>query len=84
VAKSLLVGKFEGPGEERGAAADLVHRGEVVGRAVRTRTGVSPVYVSVGHRATLDDAVALALATAPRFRLPEPTRLAHRHSRGEL
>ena len=84
VAKSLLVGTFEGLGEEKGGVSDLVHRGEVVGRAVRTRTGVSPVYVSVGHRATLDDAVVLALATAPRFRLPDPTRLAHRHSRGEL
>ena len=84
VAKSLLVGRYHDLGEAKGSTADLVHRGEVVGQAVRTREGILPVYVSVGHRATLADAVALTLATAPRFKIPEPTRLAHKHSRGEL
>ena len=81
VAKSLLVGKFEGLGEERGSVAPLVHKSEEVGKAVRTRTRVSPVYVSVGHRITLDEAVALTMETAGRYRIPEPTRQAHLLSR---
>lgn len=81
VAKTLFVGTYDGLGEERGARAPLVHRGEVVGEAVRTRARVQPVYVSVGHRVTLDDASALALATSTRYRLPEPTRQAHLLSR---
>lgn len=81
VAKTILVGKHGPLGEPKGSAADLVHRGEVVGRALRTREGVKPVYVSVGHRATLDDAAALALACATRFKLPMPTHLAHRLSK---
>ena len=81
VAKTILVGKHEPLGETKGSAADLVHRGEVVGRALRTREGVKPVYVSVGHRATLDDAAALALGCATRFKLPMPTHYAHRLSK---
>ncbi|MDP8926795.1 MAG: endonuclease V, partial [Actinomycetota bacterium] len=76
-AKSLLVGKFEEPGLEKGSAADLVHRGEVVGRVLRTRERVSPVYVSVGNGIDLDSAAALVLACCTRYRLPEPTRQAH-------
>ncbi|MDP8949449.1 MAG: deoxyribonuclease V [Actinomycetota bacterium] len=76
-AKSLLVGKLEEPGPKKGSAADLVHRGEVVGRVVRTRERVSPVYVSVGNRIDLDSAVELVLACCTRYRLPEPTRQAH-------
>jgi deoxyribonuclease V len=76
-AKSLLVGKFEEPGPGKGNATDLVHRGEVVGRVVRTRERVSPVYVSVGNRIDLDSATALVLACCTKYRLPEPTRQAH-------
>ena len=76
-AKSLLVGKFEEPGVEKGSVSDLVHRGEVVGRVVRTRTGVSPVYVSVGNGIDLDSAEELVRACCTKYRLPEPTRQAH-------
>lgn len=76
-AKSRLVGRHEEPGEEKGSVADLVDRGEVIGRVVRTRSRVSPVYVSVGNRITLESAVELVLACSPRYRLPETTRRAH-------
>src|SRR5215203_3355356 len=76
-AKSLLVGSFEEPGREKGSATDLVHRGEVVGRVVRTRDGVSPVFVSVGNRIDLMSAVDLVLACCTKYRLPETTRQAH-------
>ncbi|WP_412063731.1 endonuclease V [Rubrivirga sp. IMCC45206] len=86
VAKSILVGRVDGPLREvKGSGAPLVHRGETVGQALRTREGVKPVYVSVGHRVTLRDAARLALGLAERWKLPQPTHLAHRLSyRGEL
>ncbi len=80
VAKSLYVGKYADLGEEKGDTAPLVYKGETVGMAVRTRARVLPVFVSAGHRCTLSDAVALTLATTGRFKIPEPTRLAHRLS----
>ena len=76
-AKTVLVGKFEEPRMDKGNATDMVHRGEVVGRAVRTRDGVSPVYVSVGNGVDLDSSVELVLACCTKYRLPEPTRQAH-------
>lgn len=76
-AKSRLVGEYEEPGPEKGSVADLTYRGEVVGRVVRTRTRVSPVYVSVGNHIDLDSAVDLVLACCTRYRLPETTRQAH-------
>lgn len=77
-AKSLLVGTHGPLGEERGSTAELVHRGKVVGMAVRTRSGVKPVYVSPGHRMDLETAVEVVLRVSPRFREPETTRHAHR------
>ncbi|MDI7269575.1 MAG: endonuclease V, partial [Myxococcota bacterium] len=77
IAKSLLVGRHGPLGRARGSIAPLVDRGETVGAAVRTRAGVRPVYVSVGHRFDLSSACALALALAPRFRIVEPIRAAH-------
>lgn len=77
-AKSILVGKYEGLGKERGATAPLVHRAETVGMAVRTRSGVQPVYVSVGDHMDLDTAVTIVLRMATRYREPETTRRAHR------
>jgi deoxyribonuclease V len=76
-AKTVLVGKFEEPGMEKGNTTDMVHRGEVVGRAVRTRDAVSPVYISVGNGVDLDSSVELVLACCTKYRLPEPTRQAH-------
>jgi len=79
VAKSRLVGAHREPAGRRGSSARLVDTelGEVIGRVVRTRSGVKPVYVSVGHLVTLDDAVRMTLRLSPRFRLSEPARAAH-------
>lgn len=81
VAKSRLVGAHDEPGPEPGSIAPLVDRGEVVGMVVRTRARARPVYVSVGHRISLEQAVELTLAFCRNFRLPEPTRLADHLSR---
>jgi deoxyribonuclease V len=76
-AKSRLCGTFVDPSAERGSRADLMDEDEIIGAVVRTRAGTRCVFVSVGHRVTLDDAVSLVLACCTRYRLPEPTRLAH-------
>lgn len=78
VAKSILVGHHGALGTERGSVADLVHRGKIVGVALRTRADVAPLYVSVGHRITLPECVDWVLRTTTRYRLPEPSRQAHR------
>lgn len=77
-AKSVLVGEHSPPDEGRGAISPLVEGEKEVGRAVRTRTGVRPVFVSVGHRVDLDTAVEVVLASAPKYRVPEPIRRADR------
>lgn len=76
-AKSLLCGAHGPLGEARGSTAEIVDRDEVVGLAVRTRTGVKPVYVSIGHKCAFADAVESVLHCTGRYRLPEPTRVAH-------
>lgn len=78
VGKSRLVGTHAEPGRERGAREPLIDRGEAVGAVLRTRTAVRPVYVSPGHRVSLETAVELVLKAAPRYRLPEPVREADR------
>lgn len=84
VGKTRLVGSYDEPGGDRGSWSAVSDDGQVVGRALRTQTGVRPVFVSVGHRADLDTACALTLRLAPRHRLPETTRRADHLSRKTL
>ncbi|MCY2928567.1 MAG: deoxyribonuclease V [Planctomycetota bacterium] len=77
VAKSLLCGQHRDPGQARRGRAAIRYDGRVVGAALRTREGVRPLFISVGHRVTLADALAWTLRCTRGFRLPEPTRLAH-------
>ncbi|KQX12301.1 endonuclease V [Streptomyces sp. Root431] len=74
VAKNPFTFTYEQPGPERGEFSALLAEGEEVGRALRTQAGVKPVYVSVGHRVSLDRACAHTLHLAPRYRIPETTR----------
>jgi deoxyribonuclease V len=78
VAKTRLVGSHGDVPEARGAGAPLMDGEEVIGMVLRTRAGVKPVYVSVGHRVSLETAVGWVMACTPRYRLPETTRQAHR------
>lgn len=77
-AKSRLVGTHREPGPRRGAHVPLRDDGERIGEVLRTRTGVKPVYVSVGHRVSLATARRWVLRLASRYRIPEPIRAAHR------
>ncbi|MGH7409809.1 MAG: deoxyribonuclease V [Candidatus Methylomirabilis sp.] len=76
-AKSLLVGTHRAPAKRRGSVEPLLDRGEQVGAVLRTRDGVTPVFVSQGDRISLEAAVPTVLAACSGYRLPEPTRRAH-------
>ena len=81
VAKSRLVGRHADPAAGRGAWQPLIDKGETIGAVLRSRAATKPVYVSVGHRVGLESAIDLVLRCAPRFRVPEPVRIADRLSR---
>jgi len=89
-AKSRLIGQFEEPPPEKGAYSFLTDEkitrlrtsDEVIGAVLRTRTNVKPLFVSVGHKCRLKDAIEITLACTTKYRLPEPTRLAHQLAGG--
>jgi len=82
VAKSRLVGTHAPLAEDKGARQALYDKGEVIGMVLRTRRGVRPLYISVGHRVALATAVDYVLRCITRFRLPETTRAAHKLASG--
>lgn len=76
-AKSRLTGSYEEVGLEKGSFSKLMHKGERIGSVVRTRSNVKPVFVSPGHKCTVNDAERVVLECVTKYRLPEPTRMAH-------
>lgn len=77
-AKTRLTGRHAAVPPEKGAWAPLIDRGETVGAALRTRAGTNPVFASPGHLCDLASAVELVMRCSPRYRIPEPIRLAHK------
>lgn len=75
-AKSRLIGISKEPSSEKGSYSLLKDKDEIIGAVVRTRSGVKPIFVSVGNKCILDDAIRWTLNCAAKYRLPEPTRLA--------
>lgn len=82
VGKSLLVGKAEDPPDERGAWVPLMHKGDRIGAVLRTRPGTKPLYISSGHRISLESAIAFVMGCTTKYRLPETTRHAHKLASG--
>jgi len=78
VGKTRLTGTYDDVAEERGAWEQLTDGSEIIGAVLRTRTGVKPVFVSIGHRISLETAIDMVLKCAPKYRLPEPIRQAHK------
>jgi len=76
-AKSRLCGEYEEPGQEKGSSTSLVLEGREVGRVLRTRNRVRPLFVSRGHLVTLQDCVDIVMRSLTKYRLPEPIRQAH-------
>jgi len=75
--KTLFVGKYIEPADERGAYTELIDKKEVIGATLRTRAGTKPVYISVGHLMDLATSIELVMRCSPKYRLPEPIRQAH-------
>lgn len=78
VGKSRLTGHHLEPGPHKGDWSPLVDGEETIGAVLRTRIGVKPLFISIGHRISLATAIDLVLAATPRYRLPETTRWADR------
>lgn len=83
VAKSRLIGVHGELAPEKGSWVPLMDKGERIGAVVRTRRGVAPLYISVGHRISLETAIDYLFAATTRYRLPETTRAAHRLASGK-
>lgn len=77
-AKKMLCGDYNEPLSSRGSYTYLIEEGEVIGAALRTKDNTRPIFVSVGHKVSLTSAIELTLSVS-KFRVPEPTRLAHNY-----
>jgi len=77
VAKTRLIGLHAELPDQRGASVPLFDHGETIGAVLRTRVGVKPLYISIGHRIGLATALDYVMACVTRYRLPETTRWAH-------
>jgi deoxyribonuclease V len=82
VGKTRLVGTHLPVANRRGAWQPLLDRDQIIGAVLRTRINVKPVYVSIGHRTSLDSAILYVMRCTTRYRLPETTRLAHKYASG--
>jgi len=83
-AKSILCGQHRPVGEDAGSHAELLDNGELIGEALRTKSGVRLIYISVGHKIDLASALQWVINCCRGYRLPEPTRLAHLAAGGML
>ena len=77
-AKSRLIGKYDELKQAKGNYSELEDKCEIIGAVLRTRTNVKPVFVSVGNKCLLEDAIEIVMACTTKYRLPEPTRQAHK------
>jgi len=79
-AKSVLIGTYKEPDDEPGSFSylyDPKDKTERIGAALRTKSGVNPIFVSPGHLITLEESIEIVKRCLIKHRLPEPTRLAH-------
>lgn len=76
-AKKLLCGTAEPLGNGVADTASIFNGNVEVGRSIRSRENVKPLYVSPGHKMDVDSAVKTVIDLLRGYRLPEPLRLAH-------
>ena len=81
-AKSLLIGKCDEPDNKKGAFSFLIDKKEIIGACLRTRENVKPVFISIGHKVSLESAINYILGCCGKYRLPEPIREAHKLASG--
>ncbi len=78
-AKSLLTGKYVEPGMEAGSVSDLFHKNELIGKVLRTKKNVKPVFISPGNKISMEQSLQIILQCVRKYRIPEPTRMAHNY-----
>jgi deoxyribonuclease V len=84
-AKSPLYGNFQMPGDVPGDFTNITDKdGKIIGAVLRTKSGVKPLYISIGHKINLSDSIKYILLCCRGYRLPEPTRQAHLASKGNM
>lgn len=84
VAKTKYIGDYAEPKQQKGHWTPLTDEQDVVGGVLRTRVNVKPLFISTGHRVSLETAIALTMRCVTRYRLPEPTRLADKLAANKL
>ncbi|KIA91610.1 endonuclease V [Flavobacterium sp. JRM] len=77
-AKKRLVGSYDKTllGQKRGDTQELIYNNVLVGKTLRTQDNTNPMYVSIGHKISLETAINWVLKLTPDYRLPETTRQA--------
>ena len=80
VGKSRLTGTYQPVKDERGSWQSLMDKDEVIGAVLRTRKGIKPIYISIGHKICLQTAIDCVMNCTTRFKLPETTRMAHKYA----
>jgi deoxyribonuclease V len=83
-AKSRLCGEHQIPGIEPGNFEELVDNSETIGVVLRTKYNTKPVFVSIGNKIALEDAIYWVMCCCRGYRLPEPIRFAHLAAGGNL
>ena len=82
VGKTRLVGRYDALPDQRGAWVPLMDKEEIIGAVLRTREGVKPLFISIGHRISLKTAIHYVMCCTTRYKLPQTTRYAHRLASG--
>lgn len=79
IAKSVLVGSYHEPDTQKGSSSPLLdpQTSEQLGIALRTKDNVKPIFISPGYKITIEDAENIVRSSLGKYRIPEPTRLAH-------
>ena len=81
-AKSRLCGTHKEPAPEPGNYEELTDKNENIGVVLRTKYNTKPVYISIGNKIAIEDAIFWVMRCCRGYRLPEPTRLAHQAAGG--
>ncbi|WP_183557703.1 deoxyribonuclease V [Mucilaginibacter sp. SP1R1] len=76
-AKSRLTGRYDEPGNRPFDQSPMYDKGEVIGIALRTKHNCNPIYISPGHRVSMQQSVDIIKNCIHGYRIPEPTRQAH-------
>jgi deoxyribonuclease V len=76
-AKTRLTGVYKEPANRRFAAEPLYQKQEQIGFVLRTKHNCKPVFISPGHKVSMQQSHEIIKSCSGKYRIPEPTRLAH-------